>query len=89
MSASAARETSGHSELMNQIYRRQRHIYDATRKYYLLGRDQMIRGLDMRPRRNLRRCSKICRARVGIKRGYDSVRQIHAAHQSLYCQRVR
>lgn len=53
MSASAARETSGHSDLMNQIYRRQRHIYDATRKYYLLGRDQMIRGLDMRPRQSL------------------------------------
>jgi S-adenosylmethionine-diacylgycerolhomoserine-N-methlytransferase len=25
---------------MNRMYRRQRHIYDATRRYYLLGRDQ-------------------------------------------------
>ena len=31
---------------MNRIYRRQRHIYDLTRKYYLLGRDQLIDGLD-------------------------------------------
>ncbi len=30
---------------MNRIYRRQRHIYDGTRRYYLLGRDQLIAGL--------------------------------------------
>jgi S-adenosylmethionine-diacylgycerolhomoserine-N-methlytransferase len=30
---------------MDRIYRHQRHIYDATRKYYLLGRDAMIRDL--------------------------------------------
>ncbi|MBB4265764.1 class I SAM-dependent methyltransferase [Roseospira visakhapatnamensis] len=28
--------------LMDRIYRQQRHIYDLTRKYYLLGRDQLI-----------------------------------------------
>ncbi|MBS0517040.1 MAG: class I SAM-dependent methyltransferase [Proteobacteria bacterium] len=27
---------------MDRIYRRQRHVYDLTRKYYLLGRDRMI-----------------------------------------------
>jgi len=27
------------------MYRRQRHIYDATRKFYLLGRDRLIAGL--------------------------------------------
>lgn len=27
---------------MNRMYRWQRHIYDATRRYYLLGRDRMI-----------------------------------------------
>jgi S-adenosylmethionine-diacylgycerolhomoserine-N-methlytransferase len=32
---------------MNRMYRRQRHIYDGTRRYYLLGRDQMI--MDLRP----------------------------------------
>jgi S-adenosylmethionine-diacylgycerolhomoserine-N-methlytransferase len=30
---------------MNRMYRRQRHLYDATRRYYLLGRDQLIAGL--------------------------------------------
>lgn len=35
-----------HSGLMDQVYRHQRHIYDLTRKYYLLGRDRMIRELN-------------------------------------------
>ena len=30
---------------MDRIYRHQRHIYDATRKFYLLGRDRLITGL--------------------------------------------
>jgi S-adenosylmethionine-diacylgycerolhomoserine-N-methlytransferase len=30
---------------MNRMYRRQRYIYDGTRRYYLLGRDQLISGL--------------------------------------------
>lgn len=30
---------------MNNIYAKQRHIYDASRKYYLLGRDQLIEDL--------------------------------------------
>src|ERR1700710_814436 len=30
---------------MNRMYRRQRHIYDATRRFYLLGRDRLIAGL--------------------------------------------
>lgn len=34
-----------HGALMDSVYRRQRHIYDLTRKYYLLGRDPMIRDL--------------------------------------------
>ncbi|QWG21333.1 class I SAM-dependent methyltransferase [Bradyrhizobium sediminis] len=32
---------------MNRMYRRQRHIYDGTRRYYLLGRDRLI--ADLRP----------------------------------------
>ncbi len=36
-----------HASLMDGAYRRQRHIYDATRKYYLLGRDRMLAGLDV------------------------------------------
>jgi S-adenosylmethionine-diacylgycerolhomoserine-N-methlytransferase len=30
---------------MNRMYRLQRHIYDATRRHYLLGRDRMIANL--------------------------------------------
>ncbi|RAI44226.1 class I SAM-dependent methyltransferase [Rhodoplanes roseus] len=33
------------TDRMNRMYRRQRHLYDATRKYYLLGRDDLIEGL--------------------------------------------
>lgn len=33
---------AGHGELMDGIYRTQRHFYDLTRKYYLLGRDGLI-----------------------------------------------
>jgi len=33
------------AELMDRLYRRQRHLYDFTRKYYLLGRDRLIRRL--------------------------------------------
>ena len=32
-------------DLMDRIYRTQRHIYDVTRKYYLLGRDRLIADL--------------------------------------------
>ncbi len=36
---SAAVDTA---RLMDAVYRRQRHFYDLTRKYYLLGRDHLI-----------------------------------------------
>ena len=29
--------SSASAALMDRIYRRQRHVYDLTRKYYLLG----------------------------------------------------
>jgi len=38
-----------HGGLMDRVYRHQRHFYDATRKYYLLGRDPMIAGLKPPP----------------------------------------
>lgn len=34
---------------MDAIYRTQRHFYDLTRKYYLLGRDRLIRHLSPPP----------------------------------------
>ena len=32
----------GHGEAMDRMYRFQRHIYDASRRYYLLGRDMLL-----------------------------------------------
>ena len=37
------------AQLMDRMYRRQRHIYDLSRKFYLLGRDEAIAGLRARP----------------------------------------
>jgi S-adenosylmethionine-diacylgycerolhomoserine-N-methlytransferase len=34
---------------MDRMYRHQRYIYDATRKFFLLGRDRLIRELDIAP----------------------------------------
>lgn len=39
-------DTTDHARLMDGIYRRQRLIYDVTRKYYLLGRDTLIAELE-------------------------------------------
>lgn len=44
---------SEHGERMDRMYRYQRHIYDLTRKYYLLGRDHMIKGLQVPPNGSL------------------------------------
>ncbi|HEY0281515.1 MAG TPA: hypothetical protein VGC27_02700 [Rhizomicrobium sp.] len=32
-----------HAALMDEIYRHQRYVYDLTRKYYLFGRDRLIK----------------------------------------------
>jgi S-adenosylmethionine-diacylgycerolhomoserine-N-methlytransferase len=50
MSAVPSPEVSaGHAGLMDQIYRRQRYLYDFTRKYYLFGRDSLIAELNLAP----------------------------------------
>jgi S-adenosylmethionine-diacylgycerolhomoserine-N-methlytransferase len=41
--------TSDAALLMDKMYRRQRHIYDLSRKYYLLGRDEAIARLRPAP----------------------------------------
>jgi S-adenosylmethionine-diacylgycerolhomoserine-N-methlytransferase len=42
-----ADETAAPSaDLMNRIYRHQRHVYDFTRKYFLLGRDRVVAEID-------------------------------------------
>lgn len=45
--ATAAHDNSpsDHLSLMDRIYRVQRHIYDITRKFYLLGRDRLLADL--------------------------------------------
>lgn len=40
-------QSSSHAALMDGVYRYQRHVYDLTRKYYLLGRDRLIDRLDV------------------------------------------
>jgi S-adenosylmethionine-diacylgycerolhomoserine-N-methlytransferase len=39
--------TWDHGALMDRIYRRQRHIYDLTRRYFLLGRDTLIEKMEV------------------------------------------
>ncbi|MDE2466552.1 MAG: class I SAM-dependent methyltransferase [Alphaproteobacteria bacterium] len=41
--------TRSHDQLMDDVYRHQRYFYDFTRKYYLLGRDRLIRKLALAP----------------------------------------
>jgi S-adenosylmethionine-diacylgycerolhomoserine-N-methlytransferase len=43
------RASERHARLMDRVYRSQSGIYDLTRKYYLLGRDQLIAALDPPP----------------------------------------
>ena len=35
-------EAGGQAAAMDRMYRLTRHVYDATRRYYLLGRDRML-----------------------------------------------
>jgi S-adenosylmethionine-diacylgycerolhomoserine-N-methlytransferase len=42
---SGADSAAGSAARMDAIYRYQRHIYDATRRYYLLGRDRLLAEL--------------------------------------------
>lgn len=43
----ATAPVAGHAAQMDAVYAFQRHIYDLTRKYYLLGRDRLIAGLNV------------------------------------------
>jgi len=45
--STAEPESDNHAGLMDGMYRYQRHIYDLTRKYYLIGRDRTIDHLNM------------------------------------------
>jgi len=37
-----------HADHMDRMYRYTRHVYDATRRYYLLGRDRLLRTMVIR-----------------------------------------
>jgi S-adenosylmethionine-diacylgycerolhomoserine-N-methlytransferase len=49
MNARLEAEAHSHAVRMDGIYRSQRHIYDITRAYYLLGRDGLLDALDLKP----------------------------------------
>lgn len=53
MPAALSPEIAEHAGLMDRVYRRQRHIYDFTRKYYLFGRDKLIGQLALGPSETL------------------------------------
>ena len=42
-----------HAKKMDKIYRYQRYIYDATRKYFLLGRDTLLDRLPIKPHQHI------------------------------------
>jgi S-adenosylmethionine-diacylgycerolhomoserine-N-methlytransferase len=41
--------TSAHGAMMDRVYRRQRHIYDLSRRFFLFGRDRLIASLKPPP----------------------------------------
>jgi S-adenosylmethionine-diacylgycerolhomoserine-N-methlytransferase len=76
---------------MDRMYRYQRHIYDLTRKFYLLGRDRLIRELE--PRRAARVCEVGCgtgRNLVALARRYPdaSIFGIDASNEMLKTARA-
>jgi S-adenosylmethionine-diacylgycerolhomoserine-N-methlytransferase len=42
-------QTPSHVDLMDNMYRYQRYVYDFSRKYYLIGRDALIREMEIEP----------------------------------------
>ncbi len=45
--------TTSHGAAMDRMYRLQRHVYDLTRRYYLLGRDLMLDDLKASPHQSI------------------------------------
>jgi S-adenosylmethionine-diacylgycerolhomoserine-N-methlytransferase len=77
---------------MDRMYRHQRHFYDLSRKFYLLGRDRLIADLD------LRRGARICEIGCGTGRNLLALAErypdadiygIDASEQMLKTARAR
>ena len=58
-------------QAMDRMYRHQRHIYDLTRKFYLLGRDRLIRRLAPRPG------DRVCEVGCGTARNLIALARRH------------
>jgi S-adenosylmethionine-diacylgycerolhomoserine-N-methlytransferase len=56
---------------MDRMYRHQRHIYDLTRKFYLLGRDRLIRRLRLAPG------DRVCEVGCGTARNLITLARRH------------
>ena len=70
--ASAAQQAAN-AGLMDRIYHRQRHVYDLSRTYYLLGRDRLIDGLAPPPG------GRVLEIGCGTARNLIAVAQRHPA----------
>ncbi len=74
-SMSGALYPESHPGLMDRVYRRQRHVYDVTRKYYLFGRDRLIAGLALKPGESLAEIGcGTARNLITIARAYPDAR---------------
>jgi S-adenosylmethionine-diacylgycerolhomoserine-N-methlytransferase len=81
-----------HCGLMDKVYRRQRYIYDFTRKYYLFGRDALIRNLDLKPGQRLVEIGcGTARNLIAIARRYPQAKLygLDASAQMLETARLR
>ena len=80
-----------HAELMDGVYRRQRYIYDFTRKYYLFGRDSLIADLGLKPDESLVEIGcGTARNLILIARRYPGARLygLDASHEMLKTARA-
>jgi len=49
MNDASMKTPARHADHMNRMYRFTRHVYDLSRKYYLLGRDRLLRDIVIKP----------------------------------------
>lgn len=79
-------ERVDHSALMDRIYRHQRHFYDITRKYYLFGRDRLIKEMALKDGDRLVEIGcGTARNLIKIAKAYPGVRLfgLDASHEML------